>query len=84
MKIPWEAVVAVLLYIIASTAGFIWWMATQTVKLEFALVALKEITVALTLATATYVTKVEIAEKLAVMNKNIDKNWEEIDKLRRT
>ncbi len=82
MQIPWEALVALLIYIIGSTLGFVWWMATQTIKLEFALTALAEITKSLSSSEATFATKVEMAKELAVVNKGIDKAWLEIDKLR--
>lgn len=78
MQIPWEAIVAVLIYIIGSTLGFVWWMATQTIKLEFALVALDKISKALTTAEATFATKLE----LAALTKSTDKNWDEIEKIR--
>lgn len=82
MNVPWEALVALLTYIIASTLGFVWWMATQTIKLEFALTALKEITNALAASEANFATKVDMAKELVIINKNMDKAWTEIDKLR--
>ncbi len=82
MIIPWEALIALLIYIIGSTLGFVWWMATQTIKLEFALTALDVIKTSLSMAEATYAKKVEIAEKFAIMDRAIEKQWDEIDKLR--
>lgn len=82
MNIPWGALVALFTYIIASTLGFVWWMATQTIKLQFALDALKEITNTLSTSEATFATKVEMAKELIMINKTIDKAWLEIDKLR--
>lgn len=82
MQIPWEALVALFTYIIGSTLGFVWWMATQTIKLEFALNALDKISKVLAASEATFATKVEMAKELVAVNKSIDKAWLEIDKIR--
>lgn len=82
MNIPWEAIVAVLLYIIGSTLGFVWWMATQTIKLEFALTALAKISDALTRAEAEFATKIELVKEVTLLTKSCDKNWEAIDRIK--
>ncbi len=82
MNVPWEALIALLIYIIGSTLGFVWWMATQTIKLEFALTALDVIKTSLSIAEATYAKKVEIAERFAIIDKALEKSWDEIDKIR--
>lgn len=42
MQVPWEAIVAVILWILGTTFGFVWWMATQTMTLQFVKQALDE------------------------------------------
>lgn len=79
MNIPWSAIIAVFIYVIGSTFGFVWWMATQTIKLEMALDSLKEIKKTLNASEATYATKVEVAKDFSGRDKQIDAMWKKLD-----
>jgi hypothetical protein len=79
MNVPWEAVVALLIYAIGSTIGFIWWMATQTITLQFMEKAITKMSAAIERAEATYATKIELAEKFVVVNKSLDEAWAKLD-----
>lgn len=82
MQVPWEAIVALVIYILGSTGGFIWWMATQTIKLEIALSTLTDIKKTLDTAEATYATKVEVAKDFTSRDKQIDAIWKKLDLLK--
>ena len=82
MEIPWGAIVALGCYILGSTCGFIWWMATQTVKLESALENLVDIKKTLNMAEATYATKVEVAKDFTSRDKQIDALWNRFDSIK--
>ena len=77
MNVPWEDVVAVLLYIVSSTLGFVWWMATQTIILQFVREDLAKANKLLTAMESTYATKLELAE----VKMNQKGMWEKYDKL---
>lgn len=81
MNIPWEAIVAVVIYIIGSTIGFIWWMATITITMQFMKESLEKMTKAIEKADAIYATKVEMTEKFTAVNLSLDKAWLKIDHL---
>lgn len=82
MNVPWEAIVALLIYAIGSTIGFIWWMATQTITLQFMEKAITKMSSTIEKADATYATKIELGEKLAVVTSSLDKAWVKIDHIR--
>lgn len=77
MQIPWGAVVTLFLYIVGSTIGFIWWMATITEKLNSALEKLREMGINNNL----YARKEDVARELGVIEKNQETMWAKFDKL---
>lgn len=81
MNIPWEAIVALLIYAIGSTIGFIWWMATQTITLQFMEKSITKISSTLDKAEATYATKVDLAKEVTTLTTSLDKAWIKIDHL---
>lgn len=78
MNIPWEALITISLYILGSTVGFIWWMATVTEKLNMALIKLKEMND----ANVLYARKEDVARELAVMERQLETMWDKLDKLK--
>ena len=80
MNVPWEALVTVALYMIASTVGFIWWMAVQTITLQFVREDLKVALELLAKADATYATKIDVAKDISNVFKQIDALWKKSDK----
>ena len=77
MNIPWEALIALGIYIIASTIGFVWWMATQTITLQFVREDLAKANKILLGFEATYATKVDVTR----IEMSVDKAHERIDEL---
>jgi len=71
LNVPWEAIVAVSIYIVGSTVGFIWWMATITITVQVIREDLKKIID----NNALFATKVEVAR----VEQKVDKSWEKID-----
>lgn len=82
MQVPWEALVSVILYIIASTLGFVWWMATQTMTLQFVKQSLDEALMEIKKFDVTYAKSIEVAKDLGRMDLRMDAAWEAIEKLR--
>lgn len=79
MQIPWEAIIALGMYVITSTVGFVWWMATQSVTLQFLREDLAKANKMLMGIELTYATKVEVSKdnarienSLAAAHKRID------------
>lgn len=60
MQIPWEAIVSLSLYIIGSTIGFVWWMATITQQIKTLTDVVKEMSV----ANGLYAKKEDVLENL--------------------
>lgn len=77
MNIPWEAITALAMYVIASTVGFVWWMSDQTTTMRF----LKETLAELVKQNALYATKTEVTEKIILLTSSINKAWDKIDVL---
>lgn len=78
MQVPWGAVMTLIIYIIGSTFGFVWWMATITEKLNSALSKLREINE----NNAMYAKKEEVARELGIMERNQQAMWAKLDKLK--
>ncbi len=78
MQIPWEAIVTLSLYIIGSTIGFVWWMATITEQLK----SLKDLVKAIIDNNMLYARKEDIAREFGVFEKQIEAMWIRVDKLR--
>jgi hypothetical protein len=81
MEIPWGAIVALGIYVIGSTVGFVWWMATITVTMQY----MKDSLTKLSDSSVQYATKAELAERLAEkvipMNQRLDRAWEKLESL---
>lgn len=78
MNIPWGAIVTLGLYIVASTIGFVWWMATITEQLK----SLKDLVKSLSDNNILYARKEDIARELGVIEKRQEAMWEKLDKLK--
>lgn len=78
MEIQWGALVTLGIYVIGSTIGFVWWMATITEKLNSALIKLKE----LSDNNAIYARREDVARELGVIEKQIETMWGKLDKLK--
>lgn len=66
---------SLLIYIIVSTVGFIWWMATITVTMQY----MKEAIDKMSKDQNNYATKLELAEKIVGITLRLDKAWDKID-----
>lgn len=77
MNIPWEALTALGIYIIGSTIGFVWWMATQTITLQFVREDLGKANKILVGFEGTYATKVDMTR----VELSVDKAHGRIDEL---
>lgn len=82
MSIPWEALAALFVYIIGSTVGFIWWMATQTITLQFVREDLKKANDTLAGMDATYATKADMAKEFSWRDKKIDAIGAKMDQIK--
>lgn len=78
MNVPWEALISLALYIVASTVGFVWWMATITEQLK----VLKELVKTMSDANSLYARKDDVSRELGVIENNQEKMWEKLDKLK--
>ncbi len=78
MEIPWGALVTVGIYIIGSTIGFVWWMATITEQLK----SLKELVKAMSEMNGLYAHKVDVARELGVIERNQETMWTKFEKLK--
>lgn len=78
MEIPWGALATIVLYIIGSTIGFVWWMATITEQLK----SLKELVKTLTEANGLYAHKSDIARELGIIERNQETMWAKFEKLK--
>lgn len=78
MNIPWEALITLIIWIVGSTIGFVWWMATQTAELK----ALKELVKDMAYNNTLYARKEDIARELGVVEKQIETMWVKFDKLK--
>ena len=77
MEVPWGALAALAIYIVGSTVGFIWWMATITVTMQY----MKEMLDKMAKDQNNYATKLELAEKIVGITLRLDKAWDKIDVL---
>lgn len=80
MNIPWEAIIALAIYIIGSTVGFVWWMATQTITLQFVREDLSKANRMLLNFEATYITRVEVAKDIGRIENAVNSAHARIDK----
>lgn len=78
MTVPWEALVAIGIYIITSTIGFVWWMATITVRLEILSKAVEK----MALQEEIYVKKEDMAKEFSWRDKKMDAAWQKLDTLK--
>lgn len=78
MNIPWEAVEGLLVYVIGSTIGFVWWMATITADMKTLQGLVKE----MSLNNGFYARKEDVARELGVIENNQEKMWEKLDRLK--
>lgn len=82
MQVPWEALIMVIIYIIGSTIGFVWWMATQTMTLQFVKQSLDEALLEIKKFDVTYAKSIEVAREMSQMDSRITASWGAIEKLR--
>lgn len=80
MQVPWEGVIALLLYIISSTIGFVWWMATQTMKMQTMGEDLKEMKESVIRSEAIYARKEDIIKDFTRMEQQMNAVWRKLDK----
>lgn len=78
MNIPWEAIEGLFVYIVGSTIGFVWWMATVTADMK----VLKELVRTITEHGGMYARKDDIARELGVIEKNQETMWAKFEKLK--
>lgn len=78
MQIEMGAIVTLVIYVVGSTIGFVWWMATMTVKLDMALVKLREMQD----NNNSYARKEDVARELGVIERNQDTMWTKFEKLK--
>lgn len=78
MTIPWGAIASLAVYIIGSTLGFVWWMATITEQLR----SLKELVKSLNDANGLYARKEDMARELGVLESRQETMWAKIDAIK--
>lgn len=78
MQIPWEAIITLILYIIGSTIGFVWWMATITEQIK----ALSKLVEKMSNADGLYARKEDMARELGVIESRQATMWDKFDKLK--
>lgn len=82
MNIPWEAIEGLAIYVIASTIGFVWWMATQTITLQFVRDDLAKANQILATADSTYATKIELTKETSRIDVIIQAAHRRIDEIK--
>lgn len=78
MNIPWEAIEGLCVYILGSTLGFVWWMATITEQLK----ALSKLVEKMSEADGLYARKDDMARELGVIESRQSTMWDKFDKLK--
>lgn len=78
MNIPWEAIEGLLIYVIGSTIGFVWWMATITADMKTLQILVKE----MSLNNGFYARKEDVARELGVIERQQETLWNKYDKLK--
>lgn len=78
MNIPWEAIEGLAVYILGSTLGFVWWMATITEQIK----TLSKLVEKMAQADSLYARKEDVARELGVIESRQDTMWEKFDKLK--
>lgn len=78
MNIPWEAIEALFVYILGSTLGFVWWMATITEQLK----SLRILVTKMSEADSLYARKEDVARELGVIERNQETMWTKFEKLK--
>lgn len=79
MQVPWEALVAMGIYIISSTICFVWWMATISVTLEILKKAVEKMSAQSDQHELIYVKKEDLAKEFSWRDKRLDAAWTKID-----
>lgn len=82
MEIPVWVIQVFAVYVIGSTFGFVWWMATMQEKLSQAGISLKDLTESMSKHEERYYTKVEAAKDFEWRDQQIKAQWTSIDKLK--
>lgn len=78
MNIPWEAIEGLGVYIIGSTIGFVWWMATITEQIK----TLSKLVETMSKADSLYARKDDMARELGVIENRQEAMWAKFDKLK--
>jgi len=78
MEVPWGAFITLGIYIVGSTIGFVWWMATITEQIKNLTKIIQEMSANHTL----YARKEDIARELGVIERQQETLWERYDKLK--
>lgn len=83
MNLPWEAIIALVVYIIGSTIGFVWWMATQTITLQFVREDLAAANKLLNSFDGTYAKNIEMAREISRLDLSIRSAHNRIDEIKK-
>lgn len=78
MNLPWEAIEGAFVYVIASTIGFVWWMATITEQIK----TLSKLVERMSESDGLYARKDDVARELGVIEDRQTTMWEKFDKLK--
>ncbi len=78
MNVPWEAIISLLLYIIGSTLGFVWWMATITEQVK----SIKELVKTMSDSNGLYARKEDVAREMGIIERNQETMWNKFEKLK--
>lgn len=78
MNIPFEALATIAIYILGSSVGFIWWMATITAELKY----LKELLKTMNENNTLYARKEDVVRELALFEKQQETMWIKLDRLK--
>ncbi len=78
MNVPWEAIITLGLYLVGSTVGFIWWMATMTEQVK----NLTAMVIKLTEMDGTYARKDDVSKEFALFERQQEAIWKKYDSLK--
>ena len=78
MSIPWEAIMSLICYLVGSTIGFVWWMATMTEQVK----SLTRMVQKMADMDGIYARKEDVAKELALFEKQQESLWKKYDILK--
>lgn len=78
MNVPWEALITLMIYMVGSTIGFVWWMATITEQIK----TLSKLVEKMSESDSLYARKDDVARELGVIESRQEAIGIKFDKLK--